>query len=88
MKDATGSTQQVGADAGSSDRNDADLLVRSVPELVAQSRAVDELGWVEADYVAGEVVVLLGPLPDSRKTGAEAVGHDVIGVTDENGEVP
>ena len=55
-----------------------------VAELGAQRGAVAEAGRVEAGDVAGEVEVLLGPLADRGQAGAEAVGHDVLRIADED----
>ena len=55
--------------------------------VVAECFAVGELARVEAGDVAGEVVVLLGPVADRRQAGAEGVGDDVVGVADEDGPV-
>ena len=55
-----------------------------VAQLGAQRVAVGELGGVEAGDVAGEVVVLLGPVADRREAGAERVGDDVVGLADED----
>ena len=54
-------------DPGAADGDDADLLVGPVAELGSQRVAVGELGGVEAGDVAGEVVVLLGPVADRRQ---------------------
>ena len=54
---------------------------------VAERAAVAELARVEARDVAGEVVVLLGPVADQRQLGAERVRDDVVGVADEDGAV-
>ncbi len=54
-----------------------------VAELVPQRLAVGEVGRVEAGHVAGEVVVLARPVADQRQVRAEAVGHDVVEVADE-----
>ncbi len=76
--------QQVLADAGSADGDDAHPLVGAVAELGAQRLAVGELGRVEAGDVAGELEVRLGPLADRRQVGPERVGHDVVGIADED----
>lgn len=77
-------SQQVSAHPGAADGDDADLLVWAVAQLGAQRRAVGERRGVEAGDVAGEVVVGLRPLADQRQAGAERVGHDVVGVADED----
>jgi hypothetical protein len=63
--------------------DDADPFVGPVAEFVAHLVAV-EVGGVEAGDVAGEVVVVLGPLPDPGEVGSEPVGDDVVGVADED----
>ncbi len=75
--------QQVAADAGAADGHDAQAFVVAVAERLA----VGELAGVEAGDVAGEVVVLLGPVADQRQPGAEGVRDDVAGVADEDGAV-
>ena len=55
---------------------------------MAQLLPVGELRRVEAGHVAGEVEVLLGPVADRRKVGAEALRNDVVGVADEQRPVP
>ena len=57
-------SEQVAADAGAADGDDAHLLVLVVVELGAEPGAVGELGGVKASDVAGEGVVLLRPLTD------------------------
>ena len=56
----------------------------AISELGSQPLAVRELGRVEAGHVAGEVVVLLGPVADPRQPGAEEVRDDVVCVADED----
>lgn len=50
--------QQVPADAGAANGDDADLLVVSVAELMPERLTVGEVGQIEAGRVAGEGVVL------------------------------
>ena len=81
--------QQVGADAGAADGDDADLLVGAVAELGAQRVAVGELCRVEAGDVAGEVEVLLGPVADQRAgPGRSESGTMSSAVADEDRPVP
>jgi hypothetical protein len=75
--------QQVAADARAADGDDAHAFVVAV----AERAAVGWLGWVEAGDVAGEVVVLAGPVADGRQSVAEGIGNDVVGVADEDGAV-
>ena len=75
--------QQVPADAGSADRDDADPLVVAVAQLRAHGGRVRNRRRVEARDVADEVEVLARPVPDARQLRAEHVGHDVAGVADE-----
>ena len=73
------------ADARPADRDDHDPLVRPVAELAPQLlAALDERRRVEAGHVAAERVVALGPVADRRQPRAEVVGHDVVGVADED----
>ncbi len=55
-----------------------------VAEFGAQRVAIDEVGRVEPGDVAGELEVGLGPVADPGKVFAERVGHDVVGVADED----
>ena len=55
-----------------------------VPEFGTQRVAVDEVGRVEPGDVTGELEVGLGPVADPGKVFAERVGHDVVGVADED----
>ena len=80
-------TQEVAPDARAAHGDDADGFVGGVAQLVAQRGTVGEPRRVKACYVAGEVVVLFGPVPDRGKVGAEAVGHDVVRIADEDGAV-
>jgi hypothetical protein len=57
-------SEQVAADTGAPDGDDAHLLVLVVAELAAERCAVGELGGVKAGDIASEGVVLLGPLAD------------------------
>ena len=75
------------ADPGSANRHDADLLVGTVPEGFPDRRAVRKRGRVEARHVAGEIEVLLGPFANDGQIGAEALRHDVIGISDEDGSI-
>ena len=77
--------QEVAADARAADGDDADLLVLAVAELGPERGPVGELGGIEARDVAGEREVLLGPLADPGQVGREPLGHDVLGVADEDG---
>ena len=61
--------QEVAADAGAADGDDADLLVLAVAELGSERGAVGELLGVEAGDVAGEGEVLLGPVADPGQVG-------------------
>ena len=73
------------ADARPADRDDDHPLVRPVAELAAELlAALDERRRVEAGHVAAERVVALGPVADGRQSRAEVVGHDVVGVADED----
>ena len=73
------------ADAGAADGDDHDALVRLVAELAAQLlAALDERRRVEPGDVAAERVVALGPVADRRQPRPEVVGHDVVGVADED----
>ena len=65
--------QQVRPDACTADRDDANLLVRSVAEFVPQTLPIGELGRIEAGDVAGEVEVLLGPLSGSSADPGRSV---------------
>jgi hypothetical protein len=79
--------QERGADAGAAHGHHTDLLVGVVAQALAQLLAVAEGGRVEAGDVAGEVVVVPGPVPDGWEVGAEAVGDEVVGVADVDGPV-
>ena len=79
--------QQVIAHARATDGDDADALVGPVAKLGADRLAVGEGGGIEAGDVAGEVVVALGPVADRRQIAAKRVGHDVVGIADEDGAV-
>jgi hypothetical protein len=72
------------ADARAPDRDHANLLARRVAQLCAQALSIGEGGRVEARDVAGEVIVLLGPVPDCREIGPEVRGDDVARVSDED----
>jgi hypothetical protein len=74
--------QEVDADAGSSDGDDAHPLVGAVAEFISQPVTVREGVGVEPGGVSGELVVGFGPIPDGRESGAEGVGHDVARVAD------
>jgi hypothetical protein len=58
--------QEVAADAGAADGDDADLLAGPVAELVPERRAVAEVRRIETGHVAGEGEVLPGPVADQR----------------------
>ena len=58
-----------------------------IAELGPERLPVGERGGVEAGDVAGEVEVLLGPVPDRRQIGAEGVRHDVVGAAHVDGAV-
>ena len=73
----------MAADSRAAHRHDADALVGPV----AEQFAVAEPARVETGDVAGEVVVLLGPVADWRQPWAERVRDDVVGVADEDGAV-
>ncbi len=75
---------EVTADARPAHRDEAHTLVGVIAELGAQRLAVGELGGVEAGDVAGELEVRLGPLADGRQVRSERVGHDVVGIADED----
>ena len=78
----------MGTDATTSDGHDADLLVRLVAEFVSQPLPIGELGRIKAGDVAGEVEVLLSPFTNHRQIRAEAFGHDVARVPDEQRTIP
>src|SRR6185295_17602853 len=63
--------------AGTTDGDDADLLLRSIAKLRSQRSAVSERRWVEACHVTWKAVVAFGPGSDLGQTGAEAIRHDV-----------
>ena len=50
----------------------------------SDSPPLDQRRRVEPGQIAAEREVLLGPFPDRAQTRAEVVGHDVVGVTDED----
>ena len=74
--------EEMPAHARPADGDDADLLARPVPELGPQLLPVGD--GLEPGHVAGEVVVLLGPVADPREAVPERVGDDVVGVADEH----
>ena len=78
--------QQVVPDAGPADGDQADHLVGAVAEPVTQLVASSRVGSLTHD-VAGEVEVLLGPLPRGRQVRPERQVHDVVGVAHEDGTV-
>lgn len=80
--------QEVPADSRPADGDDAHLLVGPVPELGAQRSATGQPRGVEASDVPGEVEVFPGPVPDAGQVGTEVVGHDIVGVADEDRPVP
>ena len=73
----------MGPDPRPADGHDADALVVAVAELTA----VAQVARVEAGHVAGEVVVLLGPVADLRQVGAERVRDHVVGIAHEHRSV-
>ena len=79
-----GALQEVEPGRRAAGRDEADLLAGRVAELGAQRVAVGDLGRVEAGDVAGEAEVLLGPVADRGQAGAERLGHEVVGVADED----
>ena len=76
--------QEVSPHARPTDGDDAHLLGVPVAELGTQPLPVSELAGVEARDVPGKGEVLLGPVPDQRELGAERIGDDVVGVSDED----
>jgi hypothetical protein len=54
--------------------DDANLLIISVTQLMPQPCAVGEVGRIEAGDVAGERVVLAGPIPDRGSSGPKLSG--------------
>ena len=77
-------SQEVGADPGSADGDDAQTFVALVSQFGAQLVAVTERGWIEARHIPSEVVVSLGPLADVGQVWTEPVGDDVVGGADED----
>src|SRR5262249_32589635 len=69
------------------DGHEADSIVVRVAELSPQRVAVSDRDWIESGDVAGELVVVLHPLPDQREPVPELVRHDVVWVADEQCEV-
>ncbi len=55
-----------------------------IAEIGPQPVTVAERSRIEAGHVAGEVVVLLGPVANEGEAGAEPVGHDVVEIADED----
>src|SRR5262249_46855781 len=82
-----GATEQMGADAGPADGDEADLLVVAVAERRAQFGPIRQLARVEPGHVAGEVEVLSGPFKNAGQGRAEGVRDDVLGIADEQGAV-
>ena len=77
--------QQRLAHARSADGHDHDPLVGPVAELAPELLAgLDQRCRVEARDVAAERVVALGPIADVGQVGTEVVGHDVVGLADED----
>ena len=79
--------QKIGTDARAADRDDAHALTGEVAESSAEGLAVGGSRWFKAGHVAGEAVVLFGPVPDRGHVGPEALRDGVLGVTDEDGPV-
>ncbi len=74
----------MSADTGVAGRDHADLLIGAVAQLGADRVPAGDAGRVEAGDVAGELVVLLDPVPDRRQPGTEAAVDHIIGVGDEH----
>jgi len=76
-------------DARPTHRDDDHPLVRVVPELLAQLLStLQQRCRIKPGYVPTEGEVAFRPVTDRRQTGAEVVGHDVVGFADEDRSVP